>query len=239
MIKKMNVVPYPAATRQHVRHGDKFDSWQSFSFGGWRDEKRMNFGALRVFNDDSIGPESEIGMHPHQNHEILSVMLDGRMSHQDSLGNYQEIGTDAIQLISCGSGIYHAGKNLTAGHFTNFLQIWVSPDVHDTAPDLQLRQFSQADAAEKWDLRVSPQPSPKQVRIRQNCFCSRGNFEKDTFYQLHDEQNGVWLFVLDGAIEVTGKKAARRDALMISGAAQFDIRIHATADLWLMELPIH
>jgi quercetin 2,3-dioxygenase len=234
----MIVAKYPAADRQHVHHGDKFDSWQSFSFGGWHDEQRMNFGALRVFNDDTIGPESEIGMHPHQNHEILSVMLDGRMSHRDSLGNYQEIGTDAIQLISCGSGIYHAGKNLNPGHSTNFLQIWVSPNVLDTPPDLQLQQFSKTETLGKWDLRVSPQPSSKRIQVRQNCYCSRGNFEHNTFYRLHDEQNGVWLFVLNGTIEVNGEKATRRDALMISGTNRFDILIQDAADLWLMELPL-
>lgn len=234
----MSVKLYPASTRQHVRHGDKFDSWQSFSFGNWHDAERTNFGALRVFNDDIIGHESEIGMHPHQNHEILSVMLDGRMSHQDNLGNAQEIETDAIQLISCGSGIYHAGKNLAPHHRTNFLQIWVAPSVRDTPPGLQLQQFSAADALEKWDLRVSPNAEAGRLKIRQNCFCSRGRFENDTFYRLHDPQNGVWLFVLDGEIEVNSQPATRRDALMLHGLAGFDIRVHAAADLWLMEVPL-
>jgi quercetin 2,3-dioxygenase len=234
----MSVQLYPAAKRQHVRHGDKFDSWQSFSFGGWRDDARMNFGALRVFNDDTIGHESEIGMHPHQNFEILSVMLDGRMSHQDNLGHYQEIETDAIQLISCGTGIYHAGKNLAAHHRSSFLQIWVSPAVFDTPPDLQLRQFSAENAFEKWDLRVSPHPSSDKIQIRQNCFCSRGVFQQNTYYPLYDPQNAVWLFVLDGEIELDSIKATRRDALMVSNLAKFDLTIHAAADLWLMELPL-
>jgi quercetin 2,3-dioxygenase len=232
----MSVEIYPSTDRQHVKHGEKFDSWQSFSFGNWYDEKRQRFGTLRVFNDDTIGPESEIGMHPHQNFEILSVMLDGKMSHQDSLNHYQEIGTDAIQLISCGKGIYHAGKNLAPNHYTHFLQIWVAPNILNTAPDLQLKEFSRANADEKWDLRVSPNKSDSAIQIKQNCYCSRGVFSKPTTYALNDVSNGVWLFVVDGSIEVNGTIAQKGDVLMIKNLSKMDINILSKADLWLMEL---
>jgi quercetin 2,3-dioxygenase len=234
----MKTILYPAADRQHVQHGDKFNSWQSFSFGNWYDAQRTGFGALHVFNDDTIGPDSEIGMHPHANYEILSVMLNGKMSHQDSLGNYQEIDTDAIQLISCGTGIYHAGKNLAPDLFTHFLQIWVKPDVINTQPSLQLQQFSKANAHHRWDLRVSPQATNGQIQIRQNCYASRGYFEDDTQYKLFNAVNGVWLFVLDGAITVQGIRAGTRDALMITEGAEFIISVDGRADLWLMELPV-
>jgi quercetin 2,3-dioxygenase len=234
----MKITRYPAANRQHVAHGQRFDSWQSFSFGPWYDAERTGFGTLRVFNDDTIGPDSEIGMHPHENYEILSVMLDGKMSHQDSSGNYQEIETDAIQLISCGDGIYHAGKNLAKGHFTHFLQIWVEPNVRDTTPSLQLQQFNQNDAIEQWDLRVSPSGQANTIQIKQYCYASRGVFSKNTHYKLYGSDNGVWLFVLKGNIAVNGIAANTRDALMISGADHLDIEVSATTDLWLMELPV-
>lgn len=228
---------YPAQKRQHIKHGDRFDSWQSFSFGNWYDETRTHFGVLRVFNDDTIGPESEIGMHPHQNYEILSVMLDGKMSHRDSLDNYQEIETEAVQLISCGSGIHHAGKNLASNAFTNFLQIWVEPDVLNTTPSLQLKQFHSQNAQEKWDLRVSPVEHENHLHIKQNCYCSRGQFTKNTTYKLNDPSNGVWLFVLDGSIEANNTLANKRDTLMITDTTSIDINIRTKADLWLMEVP--
>jgi quercetin 2,3-dioxygenase len=233
----MKIELYKADKREHVKHGDKFDSWQSFSFGNWHDETRMGFGALRVFNDDTIGPNSEIGMHPHQNYEILSVMIDGKMSHMDSLNNYQEIETEAIQLISCGSGIYHSGKNLVPGHFTNFLQIWVEPNVLNTKPGLQLHSFKKENTLEKWDLRVSPNNSDGKINIKQNCYCMRGDFTKNTNYTLNDASNGVWLFILDGSIKINGVIAGKRDALMITNTPFFDIQINSRADLWLMELP--
>jgi quercetin 2,3-dioxygenase len=235
----MNVQLYPAGNRQHIAHGTRFDSWQSFSFGNWYDEKRNGFGVLRVFNDDTIGPESEIGMHPHRNYEILSVMLEGRMSHRDSLGHYQEIETNDIQLISCGSGIEHAGKNLAENQFTRFLQIWVQPNQYNTAPGLQLRQFSNAQAQEQWSLRVSPTGDGNTLQIKQDCWCSMGHFTGHTNYTLHKPGNGVWLFVLQGGIEVNGVKAAARDALMITGAAEIDITTHISATIWLMELPLN
>jgi quercetin 2,3-dioxygenase len=183
------------------------------------------------------GQGRKSGMHPHQNHEILSVMLEGKMSHHDSLGNYQEIEKDAIQLISCGSGIYHAGKNLAPNKFTHFLQIWVEPNVLNTKPDLQLRSFREENADEQWDLRVSPITSPNTIIIKQNCFCSRGTFSTNTSYSLNDPTHGIWLFVLDGSIEVNDTLANKGDALMISDSTTIDISVKSRADLWLMELP--
>jgi quercetin 2,3-dioxygenase len=234
----MNLKLYTANKREHVQQGNKFDSWQSFSFGNWHDEKRMNFGTLRVFNDDSIGLDSEIGMHPHQNYEILSVMLDGKMSHKDSLNNYQEINTNAIQLISCGKGIYHAGKNLAPNSPTKFLQIWVLPSEMNTEPTLQLQNFDSENCIEKWDLRVSPTGSANTLKIKQNCFCSRGTFQNDTIYKLNDAKNGVWLFILNGSIQINTTNANTRDACMITNTDEFSIKINSKADLWLMELPL-
>lgn len=232
----MNVELYPANVRKHIKVEDKFDSWQSFSFGAWHDEKRSNFHSLRVFNDDIIGIDSEIDLHPHKNFEILSVMIDGKMSHKDSLGNYQEIETDAIQLISCGSGIYHSGKNLNKNNNTHFLQIWVAPDVLNTKPDLSLVQFSKSSTIEQWDLRVCPQSDNTKINVKQNCFCSRGVFKDNTSYHLYDADNAVWLFVLSGSIEINGCKAQKADAIMIESTNQFNIKVLETADLWLMEL---
>jgi quercetin 2,3-dioxygenase len=234
----MKIQLYPGESRQHVKHDTKFDSWQSFSFGNWQDDKRNNFGALRVFNDDTIGPDSEIGMHPHQNYEILSVMLDGKMSHKDSLNNYQEITTDSIQLISCGKGIYHAGKNLAENKLTHFLQIWIHPSVQNTEPALQLRQFNAIDRKEKWDLQVSPVVSQSKIHIKQECYCSRGVFTSNTKYKLSNTKNLIWLFVLDGSININGNSANKRDAFMIENTNEFEIEIIKPADLWLMELPI-
>jgi quercetin 2,3-dioxygenase len=234
----MTVEIYPSEKRQHVKHGEKFDSWQSFSFGNWYDAKRSGFGALRVFNDDTIGVGSEIGMHPHQNYEILSVMLDGKMSHKDSLHNYQVIETEAIQLISCGTGIYHAGENLAENRYTHFLQIWVEPNVLNTEPDLQLKQFDIVNSLEKWDLRVSPQTMASTIQIKQNCFCSRGVFSTNASYTLNTARNGVWLFVIDGSIEIQGVIAQKGDTLMINNVSELAINILSKADLWLMELPM-
>jgi quercetin 2,3-dioxygenase len=231
-----NIKKYSAKERQHIKIEGKFDSWQNFSFGNWYNEERIGFNTLKVFNDDTIAPDSEIGMHPHKNYEILSVMLNGKMSHKDSLGNYQEINDDAIQLISCGTGIFHSGKNLAENADTHFLQIWVEPNILDTKPDLQLKQFSTKGTKEKWDLRVSPFASENKIHIKQNCFCSRGNFTDDTFYEKYDNTNDIWLFVVNGSIEVGGVSAKKGDALMITEIDKIIINVNHTADIWLMEL---
>src|SRR5450759_1569525 len=122
-----NTVLHKAETRGHANHG-WLDSHHTFSFANYYDPERMNFGALRVLNDDRIDPGRGFGKHPHDNMEIISIPLSGDLEHKDSMGNVAVIKSGDIQVMSAGTGITHREYNKNTDRVGKFLQIWVFPD---------------------------------------------------------------------------------------------------------------
>jgi quercetin 2,3-dioxygenase len=214
----------------------EFTGYSVFSNGQVTQVRPDNFGPIFVFNDDYMNPDAFVGMHPHANTEILTVMIEGAESHQDNLGYRQEIQANAVQLISSGSGIYHAGGNIWSNGISRHLQIWVAPAVRNSPPDIQLKTFPPEGRRNQWQLQVAPAPDEGLITLKQETWCSRGTFDGGTARcTLRDSQHGALLFVLEGRIEVDGAEAQRQDALFITGASAFDITFRAPSDLWLME----
>jgi quercetin 2,3-dioxygenase len=129
----MNTKVYQAAERGHVQAG-WLNSHHSFSFGHWYDPARIHFGALRVLNDDIVQPGSGFNMHPHDNMEIISIPLQGALTHKDSTGTDGMIRTGDVQIMSAGTGIRHSEFNASKTEAVNFLQIWILPKVENIKP---------------------------------------------------------------------------------------------------------
>jgi len=123
----MKTVLHKADTRGHFNHGWLRTS-HTFSFADYYDPQRVNFGALRVLNDDSIDPGTGFDMHPHRNMEIVSIPLSGALKHRDNMGNTTVLHQGEIQVMSAGTGILHSEYNASNDKNTDFLQIWVIPD---------------------------------------------------------------------------------------------------------------
>ena len=115
---------HKAETRGHANHG-WLSSYQSFSFAGYYNPDRMNFGALRVLNDDTVDGGMGFGEHPHDNMEIISIPLEGDLEHRDSMNNMAVIKNGDIQVMSAGTGIYHSEYNSDQASDVKFLQIWI------------------------------------------------------------------------------------------------------------------
>lgn len=130
-----------ADERGHADHG-WLDSKFSFSFAEYHDPAHVHFGSLRVINDDIVQPDSGFGMHPHRDMEILTYILDGALSHRDSMGNGEEIRKGEVQLMSAGSGVTHSEFNASATHPVHLLQIWIMPDQQGLTPGYQQRAFT-------------------------------------------------------------------------------------------------
>src|SRR5665647_581877 len=128
-----NTILHKAESRGHANHG-WLDSYHTFSFANYYNPERMNFGALRVLNDDRIDPGMGFGKHPHDNMEIISIPLSGDLEHKDSMGNHGVITTGEIQVMSAGTGIFHSEFNPNKNKATELLQIWVFPNKKNVTP---------------------------------------------------------------------------------------------------------
>src|ERR1035438_4427717 len=129
----MKTTFYPASERGHVNIG-WLDSHHSFSFGNWYDPKKVNFGALRVLNDDVVKGGGGFQTHPHDNMEIISIPLQGALTHRDSTGTDGLIKAGDVQIMSAGSGIRHSEFNASKTDSVNFLQVWVFPKLQNIKP---------------------------------------------------------------------------------------------------------
>jgi redox-sensitive bicupin YhaK (pirin superfamily) len=138
-----HTVLHKAATRGHANHG-WLNSYHSFSFAGYYNPDRMNFGALRVLNDDTVDAGMGFGKHPHDNMEIISIPLEGDLEHKDSMNNVAVIKNGDIQAMSAGTGIYHSEYNKDREQRVKFLQIWVYPDKKNVEPRYDQITFSRS-----------------------------------------------------------------------------------------------
>ena len=128
-----NTVLHKANTRGHANHG-WLDSHHTFSFANYRNPERMNFGVLRVLNDDIVAPKKGFGTHPHDNMEIISIPLEGDLEHKDSMGNVAIIKKGDVQVMSAGTGVYHSEYNKNEDKEVRFLQIWMFPNKKNVKP---------------------------------------------------------------------------------------------------------
>src|SRR4030042_1716587 len=124
--KQMKQVIHQSDTRGHFNYG-WLDTHHTFSFASYHNRERMNFGTLRVLNDDIIKPSQGFGMHPHDNMEIITIVLKGALEHRDSIGYVSVIKENEVQVMSAGKGLYHAEYNHSENEDVSILQVWIFP----------------------------------------------------------------------------------------------------------------
>lgn len=234
----MKTVLHQAATRGHANFG-WLDSYHSFSFGHYYDPQRVHFGALRVLNDDTVSAGMGFGKHPHDNMEIVSIPLSGDLHHQDSTGRDEIIREHDVQIMSAGSGIAHSEYNANKDKPVKFLQIWVMPKEQNIEPRYEQKSFKPENRVNQL-LNVVAPDNKEAVWINQDAWFSLGNFTKDfiTNYQLKKSGNGVYVFVLEGSLEVAGQTIGTRDGLGISEIESLDIKANTDAQIVLIEIPM-
>mgnify|MGYP003815572751 CR=1 FL=1 len=232
----MKTVIHKANERGQVNHG-WLKANHSFSFAGYYDPKKEQFGTLRVLNDDTVEAGFGFGMHPHNNMEIVTIPLKGALKHKDSTGGEGVIKTGDVQIMSAGSGIMHS-EHATADEDVNLFQIWVFPKKVNIEPRYDQRTFAESDRENKWQIVVSPEEAHHALWINQDAYFSLGNFDTATSYQLNKADNGVYLMVIDGEIEIDGTILSTRDAIGITEAKAFEIKVLQAAKLLVVEVPM-
>ncbi len=235
----MNTIIHKAATRGHASHG-WLNSYHTFSFANYHNPKRMNFGALRVLNDDQVIAGKGFGTHPHSNMEIISIPLEGDLEHKDSMGNIAVIKKGDLQILSAGIGITHSEYNKNQNKEVRFLQIWIFPKERNIAP--RYDQVSLKDYTIENELYqvVSPNKEDQGAWINQDAWFYLGDFnkEKSINYQIQKEGNGVYIFVLEGTIEIGSNKLEKRDGIGIWDTNTFHIKASHATNILLMEVPM-
>ena len=235
----MKIKLYTAKERGRVNLG-WLNSFHSFSFGQFYDADKIHFGALRVLNDDSVAGGGGFGAHPHDNMEIVSIPLEGSLSHKDSTGNEGTIRKGDIQIMSAGTGIRHSEYNSSATETARFLQIWVFPKFKNIKPVYGQKTFDLSARKNNWQIVVSPDNSERALNINQDARFSmvdlQGGHSID--YNMKWENSGLYLFVIEGSIHTNGYSLARRDALGISETEKINIEADDDAQLLAIEVPM-
>lgn len=234
-----NTVLHKANTRGHANHG-WLNAYHSFSFASWYNPERVQFGTLRVLNDDTVAAGMGFGTHPHDNMEIITIPLEGDLAHKDSMGNAATIKTGDVQVMSAGTGIQHSEFNPNADQHTKLFQIWLFPKVRNVAPRYQQITLDQSLQKNDFAQILSPNPDDAGVWIHQDAWFYLSDFDKDFSKKLSlkKEGNGFYIMNIQGEIEVNGEQLETRDAIGIWDANEIEIKANSNAKFLVMEIPM-
>ncbi len=234
-----NSVIHKANTRGNANHG-WLNAWHSFSFANWYNPERVQFGVLRVLNDDTVAAGMGFGTHPHDNMEIITIPLEGDLAHKDSMGNEATIKTGDVQVMSAGTGIKHSEFNPNADKQTKLFQIWLFPNKENVTPRYQ--QITLDKTLQKNDFAqvLSPNADDAGVWIHQDAWFYMSDFDANFSKKLalKKEGNGFYIMTIEGEIEVNGEKLEKRDAIGIWETTEIEIKANTAARFLVMEIPM-
>lgn len=234
----METLIHKANSRGHIDHG-WLDTYHTFSFANYYDPNRMQFGALRVLNDDIVLPGSGFGSHPHDNMEIITIPLKGSLKHDDSMGYGQVIKPDEVQVMTAGTGIFHSEYNASDTESVNLLQIWIFPDTRNLKPTYDQKYFDPEGAENKWQFLVD-RNNRETLSIHQDArisrlFLSEG---KSIGYNITSSEHGSYVFVIDGSVKLNSVLLDRRDGFGVSDVETFMLKAIEDSHLINIEVPM-
>lgn len=236
----MNTVLHKAETRGQADHG-WLKAKHTFSFANYRNSERMNFGVLRVLNDDTIQGGKGFPLHPHDNMEIITIPLAGSIYHKDNMGNESKISSGDIQVMSAGTGVYHSEFNANNTKDLKLLQIWLFTNRRDVNPRYQQITLRNISVKNEFYQVLSPNESDQGAWIYQNAWFYIGSFDVDISktYKIKDPNNGLYAFIIDGYAEIEGQKLNTRDGFGIWKKNEITIEAKANSKILLMDVPMH
>lgn len=228
-----------ADSRGHADHG-WLNARHSFSFASYYNPERIRFGTLRVLNDDIVQPGEGFGTHPHDNMEIVTIPLRGELAHKDSTGNKEVIRPNEVQIMSAGSGLTHSEFNNSKTEEINLLQIWVFPKEKNIKPRYDQKLFDPADRINKIKTVVSASDKDA-LWINQDAYFSLSSLEKDIAvnYQIKSKGNGLYVFIIEGKIEIGGETLGKRDAIGLEQIDDIEIKAFEKSEVLLIEVPMN
>lgn len=239
----MSILYHSAASRGYANHG-WLEANHSFSFARFIDRTKMNFGLLRVLNDDRIAPSMGFGKHPHENMEIITIPLSGILKHKDSVDDiWRTVEAGEVQVMSAGTGVYHSEMNASSKEDLTLFQIWIIPDREGVMPRYDQKHFKQVSNGELQIL-VEYMDDYKQensLKIYQNAQISRVVLNpNDNFnYALQSENHGVYVMQVYGESHIENQMLSDRDAVGVWNAKDFSINAQKQSELLFIEVPMN
>jgi redox-sensitive bicupin YhaK (pirin superfamily) len=208
-----------------------------FSFSTYYDPENASFGALRVFNDDVVEPGTGFPTHPHEEMEIITIVLQGEMTHEDSMGNKTVIKEGDVQRMSAGTGLTHSEFNL-ADKPVHFYQIWIFPDTKDLRPTYDQRTFSPETFQNRLVPVASGQDIPETVTFHTEGTIYRSALDSGmTVEHKSCALRRVLLYLTKGEIEINGKKIREKEQARIDEADDILIKAHRESAFVLVDVP--
>ena len=222
--------------RGYADHG-WLKSYHSFSFAGYHDPRHMGFGNLRVINEDRIAPGTGFGAHGHRDMEIISYVLEGALSHKDSMGHEKPILPGEVQRMSAGSGVVHSEHNHAEGDTTHFLQIWLLPARNGIEPGYAQKAFPEAEKRGKLRLVASPDGAEGSVPMNADARLFAGLFDGAEATEMAlPAGRKTYVHLVKGELEVNGQKLTGGDAALIENEAQLTLSHGKQAEVLVFDL---
>ncbi len=236
----METVYHPQHTRSHRDMG-WIQLYQSFNPNNPPTPDRRHFGAMIILDNGIIAPGGKgFGMHPHDNMEIVSVVISGAMVHSDTAGNEGVNLENAVQLISAGTGIHHSEYNLSDDISIDNLQIWFLPRERNVPPKYQTMISDPLSRENKLQLLVSPKGEEESLHIGQNVWMWRGTFQENESltYAKKQKRNGVYLFIIEGDMVIKNQRLQRRDGFGLVDSDSVEIKFNNLTDILIIDVPL-
>ncbi|AVR46675.1 hypothetical protein C7S20_16150 [Christiangramia fulva] len=237
----MDKVLHPASSRGTANYGWLKANY-SFSFANYFDPGKVQFGLLRVLNDDFVQGGMGFGTHPHENMEIISIPLKGEIRHKDSMDNTKVIKAGEVQVMSAGTGVEHSEFNPSKEEL-NMLQIWIFPEKNGLQPRYGQKDYSSLLKKNELINIVTPKNDEAEnaLWINQNAYLHLGEFEsgRKIEYELKDKSHGVYVFLIEGEAEIDNSVLRKRDAIGIKATESFSIMFKNQSKVLLIEVPMN
>jgi redox-sensitive bicupin YhaK (pirin superfamily) len=223
--------------RGYADHG-WLKSYHTFSFADYFDPENIEFGPLRVINEDRVQAGAGFGTHGHRDMEIISYVLSGELAHEDSTGTSSTIRPGDVQRMSAGSGVRHSEFNPSKTEGVHFLQIWIQPNVTGIAPSYEEKRFAPEEKRGRLRLIASPDRADGSVLIHQDARVYAGLFDAAESAQLAIAPGRrVYVHVARGAVTANGVDLNGGDALKITDATQLTLQNGREAEVLAFDLP--
>lgn len=224
-----------SAERKFFDHG-WLKTYHTFSFGDYYDPAHMQFRSLRVINEDRIAADSAFPSHPHRDMEIMTIILEGALTHRDSMGFSSTIHPGDVQIMSAGTGIFHSESNEGQAP-VHLLQVWILPEKKGLTPKYQQQTYPDEQKHNNWRLVISPDGREGSLIIHQDASIYLANLNPGTTL-VKEFQPGRygWLQVIEGAVSLNDAPLNRGDGAALSGLPSMKVESKSAAKLLLFDL---